>query len=263
MKYKGVLLFLVLAVSMLILGTPLVQAEESEVVIFTLPEKVQIQGSGGMLLGKIGELTGPADLVAEVAQVNAGAAPVAGSSRRLTKGQIQVRLRQAGIDVSKVEFQGSEVVQIHNSALGQEGKAPVTTTLVASYEVVVVVRDLARGEILQKSDLATEERELRSNQVDGRELSEFVGLRTTRTLNAGTVLTNLNVEIVPTIERGNQITIIVQTPALLVTAPGIARGSGNLGEVIAVENTLSKQVVYGEIVDSETVMVNIRGSVAP
>lgn len=261
MKIRGVFGFLVLAVSILILGTPLIQAETLEVVVLTLPEQVQIQ-SGSMLLGEIGELQGPKDLVAQVAAVNAGTAPVAGSSRRLTKGQIEVRLRQAGIDLSKVQFEGFEVVTVHGATRETTGKAPVATGL-DIYEVVVVARDLPRGEILQKSDLVVEERELRASQVDGRSLGEFVGLRTTRALSSGTMLTSLNVEIVPTIERGNQVTIVVQTPSLLVTAPGIARGVGNVGEVIAVENTLSKQVVYGEIIDSETVQVNIRGSVAP
>ena len=85
MKIRGVFGFLVLAVSILILGTPLIQAETLEVVVLTLPEQVQIQ-SGSMLLGEIGELQGPNDLVAQVAAVNAGTAPLAGSSRRLTKG---------------------------------------------------------------------------------------------------------------------------------------------------------------------------------
>lgn len=262
MKVRGVLIFLVLAVSVLILGTPLAEAEELEIVVLTLPESVQLQGSSGMLLGEIGKLEGPEELVALVAQVTAGTAPIAGSSRRLTKAQIQVRLRQAGLDVNKVEFKGPEVVQVYGIPRDQGTKAPVVTGN-TSYEVVVLVRDLARGEILKKSDLVLEERELRPNQVDDRDLEDFIGLRTTRTLTAGSVLNNLNVEIVPTIERGSQVLIIVQTPALVVTAPGIARGTGNLGEVIAVENTLSKQVVYGEIVDSETVMVNVRGSVAP
>lgn len=261
MKLRGVLGILVLAFSMLILGTPLVQATDSEVVILTLPEQAQVQGSI-ILLGDIGEIRGPVDLAAQIAAVNAGTAPVAGSSRRLTKGQIEVRLRQAGIDLSKVEFRGSEIVQVYGATKSEAAKIPTATGL-STYEVVVVVRDMARGEVLQRADLAVEERELRGAQVDGRTLKEFEGLRTTRSLSAGTVLTALNVEIVPTIERGAQVTIVVKTSSLIVTAPGVARGTGNVGEVIPVENSLSKQVVYGEIIDGEIVQVNIRGSGTP
>lgn len=258
MKLRGVFGTVVLALSILLFNTPLVQAVDLEIVVLTLPEQAQIQGSS-IFLGEIGELTGPADLVEQVAAVNAGTAPVAGSSRRLTKGQIEVRLRQAGIDLSKVEFHGSEIVMVHG-AMRETTSSPPTLTGTNIYEVVVVVRDVHRGEVLQKTDLAVEEREIRGTQVDGRALKEFVGLRATRFLSSGTVLTALNVEVVPTIERGALVTIVVRTPSLVVTAPGVARGTGGVGEVIAVENTLSKQVVYGEIVDAETVQVNIRGS---
>lgn len=254
---------LLILLSTLVFGGPMVQAEEAtEKVVLLLPETVQVRGSA-MILGEIAKVSGPPGLASQVAAVNAGAAPRAGSSRRLTKGQIEVRLRQAGLDLNKVEFQGAETIQVFGLAAGTppQGATSSTTTSspVPSYEVVVARRELARGEILTANDLSLEEREFRNAQPDPRRLEDFVGLRTTRHVLPGTILNHLNAEAVPVIERGAKVTIIVRTAGLAVTAPGVARASGAVGDVIPVENSLSKQVVYGEILDSATVEVRIGG----
>ena len=97
MKRIKVLILVLAFLSVFLLGTLAVCSAAEERVIITLPESVNVQGSE-LLLGTIAELSGPEELVSKVAAVNAGAAPIAGSSRRLTRGQIEVRLRQGGID---------------------------------------------------------------------------------------------------------------------------------------------------------------------
>jgi len=47
---------------------------------------------------------------------------------------------------------------------------------------------------------------------------------------------------------GDTVQIIVRTEGIAVSAPGTARAAGGLGEIIPVENTLSRKVVYGRIV---------------
>ena len=131
------------------------------------------------------------------------------------------------------------------------------------YQVVVVTRDVSRGEILTPSDLQMEEREARGTLRDVGQIEDFVGLRAVRTLSAGTVLTAQAVEMVPTVERGAQVWIVAVANSIHVSVQGTARSSGNVGDIIPVENSSSRQIVYGEIVDEETVMVNIRGSSTP
>lgn len=242
-------------------GSMVCSAEEKVVVI--LPESVNVQGSE-LLLGNIAEITGPEEMVSKVAAINAGAAPINGSSRRLTKGQIEVRLRQGGLDLRKIEFQGTTTVQVYGVAANslpaavKEGETGFPV-----YEVVVATTDLPRGHVLSREDLDVEQQEFKNGQPDLRSVEDFVGLRTSRHVMSGSALTNLNVETIPIVERGAQVTILVQTSSLVVSAPGIARGAGGVGEVISVENTLSRQVVLGEIIDAQTVQVNMRGSSAP
>ncbi|NMB21551.1 MAG: flagellar basal body P-ring formation protein FlgA [Firmicutes bacterium] len=264
MTRRQVLWMLVLTfLGSLALGSYIVRAAEQEKVVILLPESVNIQGPD-LLLGKIATITGPEELVSQVEAINAGAAPLSGNSRRLTKAQIEVRLRQGGLDLKKIEFKGASTVQVYGVA-----SAPVGTTVNQTeagfpiYEVVVAVVDLPRGHVISPADITVEEQEFRSGQPDLRTVEEFVGLRTTRHILSGSPLTTLNVEVIPIIERGAQVTILVQTGSLVVTAPGIARGSGGVGEVISVENTLSRQMVLGEIIDAQTVQVNMRGFNTP
>lgn len=264
MKWGRILRILVLMLlGTLVLCSPMVCSAEDERVIVLLPESVNVQGPE-LLLGNIAEITGPEELASQVAAINAGAAPISGSSRRLTKAQIEVRLRQGGVDLKKIEFQGASSVQIF-------GVAPVHTATPVNkaetgfpvYEVVVAATDLPRGHVIAYEDLALEHQEFRTGQPDLRSMDDFVGMRTSRHVIKGSPLTTLNVEVVPLVERGTQVTILVRTATMVVTAPGIAREAGGLGDVISVENTLSRQIVSAEIIDAQTVQVNMRGSGTP
>lgn len=256
----SLVLLTALTLPVLVLGETM-----EEQVILILPESSHVQGNQ-LLLGEIAELEGPAELVAQIANVNAGTAPQPGARRRLTQGHIQTRLMQAGIPLGMVEFQGASIVQVYGLAqtpIQTSPKTEETANGFPVYEVVVAARSLRKGEILTYEDLAIEGQEFKSTQPDGRTLEEFIGLRTSRQIISGHPLTTLNVEVIPAIERGNQVTIVVQTGGLVVTAPGVAEGSGAIGETISVRNTLSRQLVQGEILDSETVVVNLRGSGTP
>lgn len=261
MKLKGIKILTFILI-ILLAGISVCSAAEDEHVILTLPEDAEVQGQN-ILLGEIAEISGPKDLVANVARVVAGAAPRPGSSRRLTKGQIEVRLRQANIDVKSIKFAGATTVQIFGKT-GVREEAPeekIGTRDV--YEAVVAKRDLRRGDIITAEDIEIAAVEIRNTKPDERSLADFIGLRAKRTIFQGTTLTDLNVEVIPVIERGANVTIIVQTSALVVTAPGVAKGTGGIGEIIAVENSLSKQIVQAEIIDEGTVQVNVRGSGTP
>lgn len=263
MKRKTIVRILQLALAgVFLLGSSMVYSAEEKVIVI-LPGSVNAQGPE-LLLGNIAEITGPEEIASKVAAINAGAAPINGSSRRLTQGQIEVRLRQGGLDLKKIEFQGATTVQVYGVAMNVlAAQANQGETGFPIYEVVVATADLPRGHVISRGDLQVEQQEFRTGQPDLRSVEDFVGLRTSRHIMGGSALTSLNVEIIPIVERGAEVTILVQTSSLMVSAPGIARGAGGVGEVISVENTLSRQMVSAEIIDAQTVQVNMRGSSAP
>ncbi len=254
---KSVWIFVLILVTYILSANVVCSGDERVVVL--LPPSVNVQGPD-LLLGSIAEITGPEELASKVASINAGAAPISGSSRRLTQAQIEVRFRQGGLDLKKIEFQGATTVQVYGVPSSQENintNQPLTGF--PSFEVVVAARDLPRGHVILPEDVVVQEQEFRNGKPDPRSIADFVGLRTSRHVISGSAMTTLNVEVVPLVERGSPVTILVQTSSLVVRVPGIARGSGGLGEVISVENTLSRQVVAGEVIDAQTVQVNMRG----
>lgn len=251
---------------LLLVGLPAFASDQEQVVLI-LPERVNVSGST-LPLGELGELQGPSDLVEQIEKISAGTAPAVGSTRSLTRGHIEVRLRQAGFDPKQVDFQGASTVQIYR-VLGQSSTSPTQTQSertqpgFPSYPVVVARHDLSRGTILTLNDLTQTDMEFRTGTPDPRSPEDFVGLRTTRQVLSGAILNHLNVEIVPLIERGDQVTLVVQMGSLVITAPGEARASGGVGEIISVRNLLSKEIVQAEIINADMVQVSIRGSATP
>ncbi len=246
--------------SLLILVMPAVGADQGERVIITLPESATVHGKW-LILGEIGEISGPTYLAAELAAVNAGAAPGAGTSRQLTKGQIEVRIRQAKLDLSRIEFRGAATVNVVG-ATADTAPPQAADRVEAEVKIIVAARDLARGEVLTAEDLALEEGRARTAS-SVYNLAELMGLRTTRHIRSGTEITLSAVERIPAIDRGDAVTIVARTGAMSVSAPGTARAAGQVGDIIPVENSLSRKIVYGKIIAADTVEVDIRGSSTP
>ncbi len=200
-------------------------------------------------------------------KVYLGIAPLPGSSRRLTKGQIEVRLRQAGFDPRQLNIIGATEVRV-TRVVPDSGDVSNKVEKVAAiigdndlntYQVVVPIRNIARHELIDQGDLALEKREGRTTPSNLASIEDLVGKRATRQLIAGNPLTLSAGEVPPVIDRLDQVTIIAQIGQIQVTALGQARQSGIKGDIIPVENLNSKRIVYGKIINSESVIVEIGG----
>ncbi|HHT74283.1 MAG TPA: flagellar basal body P-ring formation protein FlgA [Firmicutes bacterium] len=209
-----------------------------------------------VLLGHIASFEGDAELTEALVEVNVGSAPLPGTSRRLTVGQIEVRLRQAGINPRDVEITGAAEVMVYR---GAAQPSPEHGVHEEGYPVVVAAREISRLQIIAASDLEIRYESRPGAAWNSGELEDFVGKRATRHFPSGAVLTLTGVEVPPLIERGTPVVIVSEVGGIKVSAPGVARAAGGLGEIIPVENTISKQVVYGEIMDAETVRVMVGG----
>lgn len=201
-----------------------------------------------------------------------GLAALPGSSRRLTVGQIEVRLRQAGIDPRDLNIIGSKEVWVSTSLTKQEAPEkssglPLNTGVSTvdvdagfiKYQVVVPIRNISRHELISSEDLRVEEWEGRIKPSNLAGIEDIVGKRATRLLTAGNYLTLSAAEVPPVVERQDHVMILVQAGLIQVTVMGQAKESGGLGDIIAVENLSSKQIVYGKIVNAELVKVEIGG----
>ena len=104
--------------------------------------------------------------------------------------------------------------------------------------------------VLQTMDLAN----LPSNVITNPEA--VLGQRTKRAIGAQTPLRADVVELPPLVKRGDLVVIIVETNGLKITARGLVKKKGRLGERIPVVNVDSKKVLYARVIDSNTVKVD-------
>jgi flagella basal body P-ring formation protein FlgA len=140
-----------------------------------------------------------------------------------------------------------------------ERNIPVRVEVEALAEVVVTVRHLERGEVLGPADLVLQKRDLAS--VGGRVCrtpEEAFGKRMRVGMRGNVPLRVDYLEKVPLVKSGQQVTLLLETASLQVTATGRARSGGAEGDLIMVQNMASQKDVRGRIVDATTVRVDLR-----
>ncbi len=125
------------------------------------------------------------------------------------------------------------------------------------YQNVVKVRDsLVRGHILTPGDVELTQVKT-SRLIPGviTKIENTVGYEIRRNLNMGHVLRANDLKKPYLIKRGDRILLLASKGSLKITVPGIAKSKGLKGGVIPVENIQTKKVVYGEVIDANTVRV--------
>ncbi|NLN17576.1 MAG: flagellar basal body P-ring formation protein FlgA [Firmicutes bacterium] len=226
------------ALALLMLCSSIALAGEGAVI--TLLESAVVPG-GDITLRQIAHIEGPP----EIGEVVVGRAPFPGQSRRVHRGYVLVRLRQAGIRDAAVV--GAEEVEVRTKLQAAEGE-PIQVLLTA---VDIPYNQIISEDMLQVDVLPAAEAPpgaLKSPE-------EAVGKRSTRYLRAGSVLTDGALDAVPLIQRGQQVEILAMVGDVSVSAPGIARSDGRRGELIPVVNSLSNRIVHGIVLDGERVLV--------
>jgi len=139
---------------------------------------------------------------------------------------------------------------------GYQRRLRVTTVIDRDTRVLVARRDLERGAVLDKEDVGTDYRPLRSLPNDATATPDAViAKQLIRPVSAGAVLRASLVTTVPVVSRGAQVSLVARRGALRITTPGIVRKDGGAGEMVSVVNPASGQVVNGRVVDGKTVEV--------
>ncbi len=124
-------------------------------------------------------------------------------------------------------------------------------------KVVCTLRPLDRHTILSAEDLTLERRnvsKLPANVL--KTVEDVAGKRLKHRLKAGSVLLANAIENPPLIKKGDRVTIMAESPNLMVTAVGIAQSKGSAGDQIRVTNCMGKKEIIAHVVDSSTVKVD-------
>ena len=180
---------------------------------------VSPDSDGFFTLGSVADVTGgETALRTRLAAVLVGRAPLLGETRHLTRGDLALKLRQAGCDPDKV------VVLEGANAADVTSEAPTPSPSPAS----------GRGEPEGKSPASSPR--LPPSPAAGEGLGVGASL---------------------VIHRGDAVTIVIKTGSLTITAPGIARESGAAGAAIHVHREGVMTELTVGVVDARTVQLEI------
>ena len=168
-------------------------------------------------------------------------------------GKISFRLFQRG----QRKFEGYvsvvAVIKVNNVV---RNKVKISGWVDIFKYVVCASRDLERGEKIKEDDLYIIKRNL--SHLSSKILTdkkEIVGLIAKHNIKADTCLKEWMVEKAPVVNKGDIVTIMAESGDLLVTVPGKVLMKGFSGELVKVQNLMSKKEIFAKVLNHSTVAV--------
>lgn len=81
------------------------------------------------------------------------------------------------------------------------------------------------------------------------------GKQARKYIRAGSTIYSSMFENVPAVDIGDKVDIVIEKGLIKITADGLVRQKGGIGDIIRVANLGSKKVIRAEVVDSATVVL--------
>ena len=132
----------------------------------------------------------------------------------------------------------------------------MNTKVLVSQQVIKTKRAVKRGEILTNDEIRVETVQTeRPSQNAITNLNHALGYEAARNLQAGKILIPNFIKRPALGNRGDKILIMAQKGGMTITTPGILKEDGYENAMVRVLNIESKKVIYGRLVDSNTVKV--------
>ena len=126
-------------------------------------------------------------------------------------------------------------------------------------DIYVPAKNIDKGEMITPDMLKTIQ--VRMNRVKPMfvvDLDKLVNKEAKKYLKAGKIITDRDIGEKILIHKNDLITVVYQTKKMQITARGQARQDGAKGDKIEVENTKSKKILVGEVIDADTVKVDVQ-----
>jgi flagella basal body P-ring formation protein FlgA len=124
----------------------------------------------------------------------------------------------------------------------------VPVTLRREAEVVVVNGPVRVGQPIAPGQLIVQKRDLGS--ADGATFSDpaqLAGAITSRPLSAGDIVTTSDLQQGQPLKRGDPVMLVSRVGGAEIRMPGVALGSAQVGQRVAVQNTSSNKVIRGKV----------------
>ena len=122
-------------------------------------------------------------------------------------------------------------------------------------EVILAAHTLDKHKIIEANDLRRSLRDVGvlSSFYTGSEA--LIGKRAKRMIHKDELITSDMVDVPPIINRGDIVTIVIESPAFRISTQGKSREDGIRGQIIRVVNTLSMKEIAAQVVNEKLVRV--------
>ena len=136
----------------------------------------------------------------------------------------------------------------------EQGQVKMSGDLRLFGTVVNTTKRLNRNEIIASDDVTTKRQDI--SMLDGgliQDPKQAVGQKLKISLPPGAILYTQAIDAPPLVNRGERVTIMAKSQAIQITAPGEARNSGALGEMVRVKNLTSRREIQARVLSTGVV----------
>jgi flagella basal body P-ring formation protein FlgA len=155
---------------------------------------------------------------------------------------VQRIARRAGLDWPNAE--GLRTIVVH-AGLSAGGSAPAAGR--GNVEVLTYARSLSAGEVVQPADLVWTKAAAAPGDAPS-DADAVIGQAAKRPLRAGAVVQAHDVGAPVIVKSGDVVTVTYDADGVSLALQGKAMGAAGLGEVLAVQNTVSKKVIQAVVI---------------
>ena len=133
----------------------------------------------------------------------------------------------------------------------------INSRVLVSQEVVKTIRSVRKGEIITDDNIKLETIQTERPWKNAlRSIDQALGFEAGRNLPSGKILTQKFIKKPALVNRGDKILILAEKGGMKITAPGILKEDGFENGMVQVLNIESKKIIYGRLVDANTVKVS-------
>jgi flagella basal body P-ring formation protein FlgA len=156
------------------------------------------------------------------------------------------------------DYLGRTILALHLFVDGEPvRKVWVNATISVMADVVTVIRPLGKHATIELADLSVERRSLQDLSSDSvRRIEDALGNRTTRMIYPQTVLQSSMFASPQLVRRGDIVKIVANAGPMIITATGMVKQQGCMGEMVRVVNTDSNRIITARVTGPGAVEVN-------
>ncbi len=119
--------------------------------------------------------------------------------------------------------------------------------------VLSLVRNMSKGQVIRIKDLFLVERPIQSVFEGFNDIEDLIGRKVTRNLSKGTILKPRHVKYKLNVIKDDTVLVVLGNGKLSITTFGTALDSGQIGDMITVENKKSRKKFKAIVLDEKKV----------